>query len=154
MDRGVLAHSACHGGGRREAAAAAPPSLLISSVPHAVLDDKMATAAVLAALMWGPDSTNFIYCHCAGWSVTHNNRLPTTTTTTLLAAGGRGGTAARFQSRRWILVLLKKQKRLPTVIRNGRLNDLTFNPKSNVCSDEILQRTSSHCSFISEFLFF
>lgn len=51
----------------------APP--LISSVPHAVLDDKMATAAVLAALMWGPDSTNFIYCQCAGWSVTHDNLL-------------------------------------------------------------------------------
>lgn len=146
MDRGVLAHSACHGN---------PPTPF--SVPHAVLDDKMATAAVLAALMWGPDSTNFIYCHCAGWCVTHDNHLLLLLppTTTLLAAGGRGGTAACFQYGRWILVLLKKTpKHLPAVIRNRRLNGLTFNPKSNVCFHEIFQRTSSHCCpFISEVFF-
>lgn len=62
MDRGMLAHSACHG--KRS---------LISSVPHAVLDDKMATAAVLAVLMRKPDTTNFIYCHRAARSVTRNN---------------------------------------------------------------------------------
>lgn len=64
MDRGMLAHSACHG--KRS---------LISSVPHAVLDDKMATAAVLAVLMRKPDTTNFIYCHRAARSVTRNNPL-------------------------------------------------------------------------------
>lgn len=62
MDRGTLAHSACHG--KRS---------LISSVPYAVLDDKMATAAVLAVLMRKPDTTNFIYCHRPARSVTHNN---------------------------------------------------------------------------------
>lgn len=33
---------------------------LISSVPRAVLDDKMAAAAVLAVLMRRTDTTNFI----------------------------------------------------------------------------------------------
>lgn len=48
---------------------------LISSVPHAVLDDKMAAVAVLAVLMWRPDNTNFIYCHCAAGSVPYNHSL-------------------------------------------------------------------------------
>lgn len=45
MDRGMLAHSACH-----------EKRSLISSVPHAVLDDKMATAAAHTVVMRNPDT--------------------------------------------------------------------------------------------------
>lgn len=48
MDRDALPHSACHS-----------ERSLISSVPHAVLDDKMATAAILAVLMPRPDTAGF-----------------------------------------------------------------------------------------------
>lgn len=48
MHRDVLPHSACH-----------KMHALIFSVPHAVLDDKMATAAILAVLMWKPDTRSF-----------------------------------------------------------------------------------------------
>lgn len=55
----VIAHSACH-----------KERSLISSVPHAILDDKMATAAILTVLMWKSDSS-FIYCHHAALRVQH-----------------------------------------------------------------------------------
>lgn len=48
---------------------------LISSVPHAVLDDKMAAAAALALLMQRTDTTNFIYCHRAAPKVRHSRSL-------------------------------------------------------------------------------
>lgn len=58
----MLAHSACH-----------EKRSLISSVPHAVLDDKMATVAVHAVVMRNLDTTNFIYCRRAAWSVPHSS---------------------------------------------------------------------------------
>lgn len=64
IDRDALPHSACH----KEDSA-------IFSVPHAVLDDKMATAAILAVLMWKPDTRSFIYCHHAAQRMSHNHPL-------------------------------------------------------------------------------
>lgn len=49
MYRDALPHSACH----------KERFLLIFSVPHAVLDDKMATAAIHVVLMWKPDAQSF-----------------------------------------------------------------------------------------------
>lgn len=57
MDRDALPHSACH-----------KEHCLIFSVPHAVLDDKMATAAIFTVMIWEPDSRSFIYCFCVAQS--------------------------------------------------------------------------------------
>lgn len=66
MYRDALPHSACH----------KERFLLIFSVPHAVLDDKMATAAIHVVLMWKPDARSFfIYCRRAAWRVQRNHLL-------------------------------------------------------------------------------
>lgn len=64
MDRSALQCSACH-----------KEQSLIFSVPHAVLDYKMATAAILTVLMWKHDAGIFIYCHCTACRVPHSHLL-------------------------------------------------------------------------------